>query len=99
MNRIALHAQHRFRTQRRGAHDLRLQRKPVAVSARHVNDRADSLLTRERDRGQRGHPRLAGVVVGQPDHVDCVGQDRDAITDARSVRPGRQRDLGRRHCR
>ena len=66
-HRIALHAQHSLGAERGGAHDLRLQRKPVAVAARHVHDRPDALLAGESHSRQRRHSRLAGVVVGQPE--------------------------------
>jgi hypothetical protein len=39
---------------------------------------------------------LAGVVVGQPDHVDGVGQNGDPVADARAVCQSWQRDLGGR---
>ncbi len=60
-------------------HDLGLQGKPVAIAARDVDDCPHALLPRERYRSQRRHPRLAGVIVGQPYDVDGVGQNSDPV--------------------
>ena len=92
-HRIALHAEDRLSAKRRRAHDLGLQGKPVAITAGNMDDCPHALLPRERHRSQRRHPRLAGVIVGQPDDVDGVGQNRDPVGDARSIGHGRQRDL------
>jgi hypothetical protein len=69
-----------------------------------VDDCPHALLSRERYRSQRRHPRLAGVVVGQPNDVDGVGQNGDPVADARAIGLGRKRDLrgrkgGQRHDR
>ena len=95
-HRIALHAQHSLGAQRGGAHDLRLQRKPVAVAAGNVHDRPDALLAGESHSRQRRHSRLAGVVVGQPDDIDGVSQNSDPITHPLAIGLGRQRNLRRR---
>jgi hypothetical protein len=95
-HRIALHAEDRLSAERRRAHDLGLQGKPVAIAAGNVDDCPHALLPRERYRSQRRHPRLAGVIVGQPDDVDGVGQNSDPVADARAIGLGRQRDLGGR---
>jgi hypothetical protein len=79
----------RLSAERRRAHDLGLQRKPVAIAAGNVDDCPHALLARERYRSQRRHPRLAGVIVGQADDVDGVGQHSDPVADARGVGLGR----------
>ena len=88
----------RLSAERRRAHDLGLQGKPVAIATRNVDDCPHALLSRERYRSQRRHPWLAGVIVGQPDDVDSVGQNSDPVADSRAIGLGRQRDLGGRQC-
>jgi hypothetical protein len=95
-HRIALHAEDRLSAERRRAHDLGLQGKPVAIAAGDVDDRPHTLLPRKRHRSQRRHPRLARVIVGQPNDVDRVGQNSDPVADTRAIGLGRQRDLRRR---
>jgi hypothetical protein len=90
LHRVALHAQHRLSAERGSANDLRLERKLVAVPARDVDDRPDSLLTRESHGGKRRHPWLTGVIIGQPDDIYRVGQHGDAVADTRAIRLGRQ---------
>ena len=94
----------RLSAERRRADDLGLQGKPVAIAAGNVDDCPHALLPCERHRSQRRHPRLSGVVVGQPNDVDAVGQNGDPVADARAIGLGGQRDLrgrqgGQRHDR
>ena len=98
-HRIALHAEDRLSAERRRAHDLGLQGKPIAIAAGDVDDGPHALLPRESYRSKRRHPRLASVVIGQPDQVDRVGQYRDPLPHSRPVRGARQRNLrGRQRC-
>jgi hypothetical protein len=92
-HRIALHAKDRLSAECRRAHYLGLQGEPVAIAARNVDDCPHALLARERYRSQRRHSWLAGVIVGQPDDVDRVGQNSDPVADARAIGLGRQRYL------
>ena len=92
-HRIALHAEDRLSAERRRAHDLGLQGKPIAITTGNVDDRPHALLPRESYRSERRHPRLASVVVGQPDDIDGVGQNGNPVADARAIGLGRQRDL------
>jgi MFS family permease len=62
-HRIALHAEHSLGAERGGAHDLRLQRKPVAVAAVNVHDRPDALLAGESHSRQRWPSAPAGSEV------------------------------------
>ena len=80
-HRIALHAEDRLSAERRRAHDLGLQGKPIAITTGNVDDRPHALLPRESYRSQRRHPRLASVVVGQPDDIDGVGQNGNPVAD------------------
>jgi hypothetical protein len=73
-----------------------LQRQAVAVAAGNVHHSADSLLARKRDRRQRRHPSLAGMVIGQRDDVDSVSQRRDPLAHPQRVRHRGKRDLRRR---
>lgn len=58
-----------------------------------MDDCPHALLPRERYRSQWPHSRLASVIVGQPDDVDAVGQNKDPVADARAIGLGRERDL------
>ena len=93
-HRIALYAEDRLSAERCRAHNLGLQGEPAAISGRKRGRLSlRPLLPRERHRGQRRHPRLAGVIVGQPDNIDGVGQNSDPVADTRAIGLGRQRDL------
>jgi hypothetical protein len=70
LDAVAIQTQDAFGSQRGGAHDLRSQRQPVAIAARDVDHGRHALFARERDRRERRHPRLPGVIVGETDHID-----------------------------
>ena len=79
----------------RGTNDLRPKPPDGCDPGTNVHDRRHALLPREGHGGQRRHPRLPGVIVGEPDQVDGIGQRRDSGPLAYGIRVAGERDLGR----
>jgi hypothetical protein len=90
---IPIEAENSLRPKRSGTDHLRLQGESISVSAGNVDNGSDPLFPSERDGRQRRHPGLTGVIVGESDHVDCVGQDLDPLLYASGVRGAWQRNL------